>query len=503
MPPRLTADSVRQRFSRFGFTILDPNFIYRNAKQHVRVRDDITNRTEEVSIDALQKRIKRGRVVEVDPFLHALHRTDTLTLTTPGRRQQSRLDRKIRRFAQTQIPQFLEEDRSIQRLAVETADRLKSVVSRGRNVSITRTDDPDTDRAQLYAFIDTLYKVAELNQREEFRKKRISVSVNANGMESFMYINDNTIATLQDLIQHIYFGEPLNEISDSSTAVLFSLVDWSTMSVLFFDDNSRVTNPLDGPRVDEVGSEFMGDGDVVADLPRRRRRTRNVGSLWRYLNKTDIDLSRYGIFTSFDVTNYRYSCFVYALQQSGQFTPEEIDLINDSINTRAFPCDTISEICRLYDCHIIVEKVKHSVSSTRYGDASASRRVSLLLRDTHYMINEPVPVTEYYLANINRIASSPRVNQSRRFECRNLTDKSVNYKKDPRTSLNKFLDMMFKHRLFRRFTPSQSFRALNRDKHHDFTQLDYAPKCVSTRLRTEVCPHGRLASAKAFGFVLP
>ena len=511
MPPRLSADTVRRRFSRYGFTILDPNFIYRNAKQHVRVRDDITNRTEEVSIDALQKRIKRGRVVEVDPFLHALHRTDTLTLTTPGRRQQSRLDRKIRRFAQTQIPQFLEEDRSIQRLAVETADRLKSVVSRGRNVSITRTDDPDTDRAQLYAFIDTLYKVAELNQREEFRKKRISVSVNANGMESFMYINDNTIATLQDLIQHIYFGEPLNEISDSSTAVLFSLVDWSTMSVLFFDDNSRVPNPLDGPfvgsrsaggpRVDEVGSEFIAaggpeaigdgdglrpgsaDGDDVANLPRRR--TRNVGSLWRYLNKTDIDLSRYGIFTSFDVTNYRYSCFVYALQQSGQFTPEEIDLINDSINTRAFPCDTISEICRLYDCHIIVEKVKHSISSksahiktARYGDASASRRVSLLLRDTHYMINEPVPVTEYYLANINRIASSPRVNQSRRFECRNLTDKSVNYKKDPRTSLNKFLDMMFKHRLFRRFTPSQSFRALNRDKHHDFTQLDYAPKCV-------------------------
>ena len=71
MPRRLTLEQVRERFSRYGFTILDKNFVYRNAKQQVRVRDDITNRIEDVTIDALQKRINRGRVVEVDPFLHA------------------------------------------------------------------------------------------------------------------------------------------------------------------------------------------------------------------------------------------------------------------------------------------------------------------------------------------------------------------------------------------------------------------------------------------------
>ena len=378
MPPRLSADTVRRRFSRYGFTILDPNFVYRNAKQHVRVRDDITNRTESITIDALQKRINRGRAVEVDPFLHALHRTDTLTLTTPGRQHVTRLDRAIRRFATTQMPQFLQEDRSLQRQAIDIASRLNATVRRGRDVTITRTHDPDTDRAQLYAFINTLYTVAELHQRDRFRNKRITVSVKANGMESFMYINDNTIAMLSDLIQHVYFDEPLHEISDSSTAVLFSIVDWESMSILFFDAHSRVPNPLDGPRVDEVGSEFMGDGDVVADLPRRRRRTRNVGSLWRYLNKTDIDLSRYGIFTSFDVANYRYSCFIYALQQSGQFTPEEIDLINDSINTRAFPCDTIAEICRLYDCHIIVVDCTTVTSSSRRSStpSAPSRRMA-------------------------------------------------------------------------------------------------------------------------------
>ena len=49
MPRRLTLEQVRERFSRYGFTILDKNFVYRNAKQQVRVRDDITNRIEDVT----------------------------------------------------------------------------------------------------------------------------------------------------------------------------------------------------------------------------------------------------------------------------------------------------------------------------------------------------------------------------------------------------------------------------------------------------------------------
>ena len=93
------------------------------------------------------------------------------------------------------------------------------------------------------------------------------------------------------------------------------------------------------------------------------------------------------------------------------------------------------------------------------------------------MMNEPVPVTEYYLTNIDRIASS-RPNQSRRSECRDLTDKSVNCKKEPQTQLNKFLDVVFKHRLFRRFIPPRFFHALNRDKHYDFTRLERAQKYV-------------------------
>ena len=262
MPRRLTLEQVRERFSRYGFTILDKNFVYRNAKQQVRVRDDITNRIEDVTIDALQKRINRGRVVEVDPFLHALHRTDTLTLTTPGRTRSSRWKREIRHFAQTQLPQFLDEDRHVQRQAIRIANSFHAIVSRGENITIQRTHDGDTDRANLYAFINTLYKVAELHQKPKFRNMWVVVAIRANGLDSYRHINDNTIALLQDLIQHIYFGESLDVITDSSSAVLFSLVDWESMSIEFVNSRLIKHNPLDGPHVagDLEGSEFV-DGE--------------------------------------------------------------------------------------------------------------------------------------------------------------------------------------------------------------------------------------------------
>ena len=42
MPRKLTTGQVRQRFAQYGFTVIDPNFQYRNNKQQIRVRDDIT-----------------------------------------------------------------------------------------------------------------------------------------------------------------------------------------------------------------------------------------------------------------------------------------------------------------------------------------------------------------------------------------------------------------------------------------------------------------------------
>ena len=101
MPRRLSTNEIIRRFARYGFTVIDPNFQYRNNKQHIRVRDDIMNRELSITVNNFSCLIRRGRLTEVDPFLHALNRTDTLAL--PG---QTAEQRRIQQFAETQIPQF-------------------------------------------------------------------------------------------------------------------------------------------------------------------------------------------------------------------------------------------------------------------------------------------------------------------------------------------------------------------------------------------------------------
>ena len=104
MPRRLNQQDIINRLARYGFTITEPNFQYRNNKQRIRVHDDIMDRDRVTTINNLQQLIRRGRIAEVDPFLHALNRTDTSTLTLPNT---DALTRKILKFAETQIPQFL------------------------------------------------------------------------------------------------------------------------------------------------------------------------------------------------------------------------------------------------------------------------------------------------------------------------------------------------------------------------------------------------------------
>ena len=63
----------------------------------------------------------------------------------------------------------------------------------------------------MTAFIGTIYRTAELSER--LNNKRITIEIKSQGIESYLFINENTIGMLNDLIQHVYFGEPLRDSS--------------------------------------------------------------------------------------------------------------------------------------------------------------------------------------------------------------------------------------------------------------------------------------------------
>ena len=134
MPRRLNSDQVRQRFAQYGFTVIDPNFQYRNNKQQIRVRDDINNTERNLTLNNLSALIRRGRLAEVDPFLHALNQTDTLML--PGMTSE---ERRIQRFASNQIPQFSNESLIVQRQAINCSTSSSKHCGTNDKTSIKRS----------------------------------------------------------------------------------------------------------------------------------------------------------------------------------------------------------------------------------------------------------------------------------------------------------------------------------------------------------------------------
>jgi hypothetical protein len=108
----------------------------------------------------------------------------------------------------------------------------------------------------------------------------------------------------------------------------------------------------------------------AADIPDDKRRKQQEGDeadwskfdadpegeFWRWVNKTDIDLTRYQIFNTIDASNYVDNCFVYACIQSGVFSELEIDSLRRTIQTRKLPQRLIPKIAAKFECNFVVRK---------------------------------------------------------------------------------------------------------------------------------------------------
>ena len=74
MPPRgrhteFNNESVKALFNKYGFSVVERDFNYHNRNQKIKIHNDIHNRSTRKSVNWLLDRVKRGRLVEVDPFL--------------------------------------------------------------------------------------------------------------------------------------------------------------------------------------------------------------------------------------------------------------------------------------------------------------------------------------------------------------------------------------------------------------------------------------------------
>ena len=248
MPPRQrwSTDRVKSAFSQFGFELPD-NYVYSPAsrRQTIRAYNEVHNRYEDITLEQfLRRRDKnRKRLVEVDPFLHAIsvHRpAEDPTL--------SRLRNYVNRFP---LPEFADESNHVKQLTMNKARQLKQQTGRRRDVRIDRTDDPDEDKSGIYAILDTIYSVSEQVLRHHYVALRVSYmhQLPGAGFSAYYPINDNTRSSIENLIKCLYFGEQLQELTDSDSYMLYALNEWTSIEIIFrqLSDKDKPLNKLDNP----------------------------------------------------------------------------------------------------------------------------------------------------------------------------------------------------------------------------------------------------------------
>ena len=166
------------------------------------------------------------------------------------------------------------------------------------------------------------------------------------------------------------FMEDLDEfpdgISESDKAFFIKLIEENNIHVSYVDTNNQnLTNPS--------------------------------GAFFTYLNKTEFNLERYGVYKEVNPDNYKHNCLFIALQNGGLNDVKLNQLKHFVINREVAMCK-LKDICNKLKIYITIERLDNHKQKYKYGDET-NKHFKLGLINKHYFIIEKVDFTKYSLEN--------------------------------------------------------------------------------------------------------
>ena len=152
-----------------------------------------------------------------------------------------------------------------------------------------------------------------------------------------------------------------------------------------------------------------------------RAQSRLLGGFWPYLNKTDIDLSIYGIYKEFDENNYKENCLVKALYEASKIqslkplSDDRLELLKNSMNMRLIPYKDLTQCAKLLQHNILLYVISDDLKTIRKymflpdqvirnpskENLAEFSYYNIILFQGHYMINEPISINVTQLKHWN------------------------------------------------------------------------------------------------------
>jgi hypothetical protein len=353
MPKRLNGDEVKQLFTQAGF-IPDNDFRYTNAKRKYRVFDILNNKYVNITVQTLRYNIKTGkRPLWEEPQM--------LANEDPEYRD------GIERFNQ-RIPELPAEIQ--QQTFNEHQQIIRRIVRKQNFTYLFDQIDPETKHNQMRGLIMALQNaLPRVFPTHNIRLKLTTTS----GLERYFHINPTS---LDDLWEIFSPADPDFSVEDSSGN--FALND---------DDYAQI--------------------DFVFKEPKHGRQV--AAGFYPFVNVSDVDLSRYGIYREDEIERAIEPCLITAFRSSNILNKDEMNQLTEMINTREFPQIYLRNIAEHFKINIYVRKYHSDGKSSHveFNPVGAYRNIKLMIVNNHYMLYEQLAKNKYSYALVKQASVKP------------------------------------------------------------------------------------------------
>lgn len=152
------------------------------------------------------------------------------------------------------------------------------------------------------------------------------------------------------------------------------------------------------------------DNITVTPIEKKHKNKKDRNAFFKYHNKTNIDLTRCGIWSETVPANYDETCLVVALKNGGLSIKKQ-EIIKRMIKNRCIPLCDLQKICNASQIQIRIKTDDSANNSKRvYGkEYDEIYHIGNLLE--HYFIIETTQYTSYSIKNYNELKTKPSFNQ--------------------------------------------------------------------------------------------
>ena len=420
MPKRLTKEEVEKQINNYGFFFV-PDTVYKNSRTAMKIYDAEQDKIVNLSLDQINYRRRKNYRGEYDIF----NILNDIQQQPQQPQQQSGYDRFCNRMKAYNMFSTLGDNQKL--AAYNVFQDLCKRLNKKKNFNINFDDvtllyNNLDNNLLLYVLIEALQTtIKKLN-------KRVQIEITYDDKSNRYYtLSYDTINYFKELLK----DDTPQEITDSVSNMYQTHLNWTSIKIVFKD--------------------FI-----------------KAGGFFPYINKlSSLNLSQFGLYNELNYNNYKNNCLIEALINSGKFNEEQIKLIKSSVYTRVISIDNIQKICDLMKCNITIRIPEETTNKTNAKifkcKTPSNINIVIFLYIDHFMINNELYVSEYYIANHEEI-DNKYPNDIKRFEIIN----SNGDKRHQKITIVRLIKLLLKYNLLEPIPEKEQLEIARQYKHFEY-----------------------------------